>query len=86
MIRTLIDMTLLDFTNFNNLCKFELSTAIAYFTAKVYNLEKLKTELLEYKNKISPENFSQSFLAAMTLFKKFQIRTEAAVNNTSSSF
>lgn len=54
LIRTLVDMTLMDFHTFNNLSKYELCLAIAYFTSKLYNMERLKSELGEYKNKICP--------------------------------
>ena len=53
-IRSMIDYCLLDFQSFNTFAKFELCSAILYFTAKYYKEESLKTQVSFYKNKIDP--------------------------------
>jgi hypothetical protein len=41
-IHTLADTSILDFNIFNNFSKYELATAITYFTSKLYKLDSLK--------------------------------------------
>lgn len=70
VVKSLADMAIFEFQNFNGFRKSEMATAIIYFVAKAYQLEEVKANLSNYKKKVNPDSFKKCFLVVAALFKK----------------